>query len=94
MEVRLQEAIDRSKSNSKRIEKLEHRADHIEELIKIVAVLAEKQNSMEMNIDEMKSDIKSMLGKPAKRFDAVIDKILLTVIAAVVSFVLIRMGLG
>ena len=46
MEVKLQEVMGLAKSNKHRINKLEEQAERQDELIKAVAVMAEKQSEI------------------------------------------------
>ena len=48
---------------------------------------------MESDVKEIKSDVKTLDEKPAKRWEAVVEKALLAVVAAVVAYFLGRMGL-
>lgn len=93
MEIKLQETYDLAKSNKHRIEKLERESEDMHELIKTVAVMAEKQNEMGENLGEMKIDIKSIKEKPGKRWDAIVEKIIMLIIAALVGFILMKLGL-
>ena len=82
----------RSKSNTHRIDKLEQRQDSFDKLVASVAVLAEKQDRMESDLGEIKSDIKSIAAKPGKHWDSAIDKIVLTLIGAVMAYILAKVG--
>ena len=94
MEVKLQEVRDLAKSNQKRIDKLEKQSERQDELIKAVAVMAEKQSEMDKNLGEIKNDIKVIKDKPCKRWDAIVDKILLAIVAGLIGFILFKLGLA
>lgn len=94
MEVKLQEIDDRARSNSRRIEALEEHIERQDELIKSVAVMAEKQNEMDKSLGEIKSDIKQIKDKPAKRWDSVIEKILLCIVTGIVGYIFVKLGLA
>ncbi|MBQ4105626.1 MAG: hypothetical protein IJC86_04480 [Clostridia bacterium] len=94
MEVKYQEVLDRAKSNTRRIDKLEERADKNDELIKSVAVLAEKQSEMESSLGEIKTDIKSIKDKPGKRWDSIVEKALLAVVTGLIGYIFIRLGIS
>ena len=94
MEVKLQEVRDLAKSNQKRIDKLEEQAERQDELIKAVAVMAEKQSEMDRNLGEIKNDIKVIKDKPAKRWDSVIEKILLCIVTGIVGYIFVKLGLA
>ncbi len=94
MEVKIQEIADRAKSNSHRIERLEEHAERQDELIKAVAVMAEKQNKMDESLSEIKTDIKSIKEKPSKRWDSIVEKALLCIVAGLLGFVFVKLGLA
>ena len=91
-EHRLTEVEDRAKSNSHRLDEMERRQDSQEKLISTVAVLASELKTVKSDVSEIKSDIKSIASKPGKRWDNLVDKIILTVAAAVVGFILAKIG--
>ena len=90
---RLTRVEDRSKSNTHRIESLEKRQNDTEKLVTSVAIIAEKQKDMEGDVKEMKCDVKKLIEKPAKRWDGVVDKIIYTVVGAVVAYLLAKAGM-
>ena len=92
-ERRLTEVEARSKNNAKRLDELEERQDNLETLATSVSALAIREERMENDVKEIKADVKTLTEKPAKRWDAVIDKIVWTVLAAMIAFLLGRMGL-
>ena len=92
-ERRLTVVEDRSKSNTKRLDEMEKRQDDLEDLVGSVKVLATKQETMETDVKEIKSDVKELTNKPAKRWDAIVEKILVTIAAAIVGFLLAKIGL-
>lgn len=92
-EKRLTEVEERSKSNSHRISKVEQRQDELGELVSSVKVLAEREENVENDVKEIKSDVKILTNKPAKRWESLVEKALLTIVAAVVGFILAKFGL-
>lgn len=93
MLLQLQETTDRSLRNEGRIKKLETEQTALRELATSVSNLATKQGIMEGDVKEIKTDVKNLSGKSGKRWDAMVDKIAWAVMAAVVAFVLGRIGL-
>lgn len=91
-EQRLTEVEERSKSNMHRIDDLEKRQDNLDELVSTVKVLAVREENVESNVKEIKSDVKSLTSKPAKRWDDMVDKITMLLVAAVVGFILAKIG--
>ena len=93
MEHRLTVVEDRAKSNQHRIEALEQRQDNLDELVSTVKVLAIREENVENDVKEIKTDVKALNEKPAKKWDGLVDKIILTIAAAVIGFLLSKIGL-
>lgn len=91
-EHRLTEVEERSRSNQRRIDDIEKRQDNLEELTATVQVLATKEANVEKTVTEIKSDVKELNSKPAKRWEGVVDKIIYSVVAAIAGFVLAKFG--
>ena len=92
-EKRLTEIEERSKSNSHRIDSLEKRQDNLDELVGTVKALAVREENVETDVKEIKTDVKTLTNKSAKRWDSLVDKIILTIAAAIVGFILAKFGL-
>ena len=92
-EERLSKVEERSKSNTHRINDLEKRQDNLDELVGTVKVLAVREENVETDVKVIKNDVKSLTGKSGKRWDGLVDKIIMVVAAAVVGFILAKIGL-
>ena len=92
-EKRLTEVESRSKSNTKRLDDMEKRQDNLDDLVSTVKVLADREARMEDDVCEIKADVKDMKEKPGKRWDGLIDKIILSAAAGIVGFLLAQIGL-
>ena len=92
-ERRLTEVEDRSKSNMRRLDKVEKKQDELGELVTSVKVLAEREENVESDVKEIKNDVKSLTGKAGKRWDSLVDKIVLTAAAIIVGFILAKLGI-
>lgn len=92
-EKRLTEVEERSKSNSHRLDEVEKRQNSFDELVGAVKVLAVREENVENDVKEIKSDVKSLTNKPAQRWEGLMDKIVITIAAAVIGFLLSRLGL-
>lgn len=92
-EERLSKVEERSKSNTHRIDDLEKRQDNLDDLVGTVKVLAVREENVEINVKEIKNDVKSLTGKSGKRWDGLVDKIIMVIVAAVVGFILAKIGL-
>lgn len=93
IEHRLTTVEDRSKSNTKRLEEVEKRQNNLDELVSTVKVLAVREENVESDVREIKSDVKSLKDLPGKRWNAVVEKVLLVIVGMVVTFLLTKMGL-
>ena len=93
MIIKLQETTDRSLRNEGRIKKLESEHDMLHELVTSVSNLATRQGYVESDVKEIKTDVKSLASKPGKRWDSMTDKALWALLAAVIAFLLGRIGL-
>ena len=84
---------DLGERNMARIEKLEKEQKEFRELITAVELIAKEQKSMRDDIAEIKSDVKVGKEKSGKRWDALVEKVLLLVTSAVVGYILLQIGL-
>ena len=91
-EERLSKVEERAKSNTRRIEDIEVRQDNLDKLVSTVEVLATREQRVESDVKEIKCDVKSLANKPAQRWDSMVEKIILTIVAAIVGFVLAHFG--
>lgn len=92
-ERRLTEVEERSKSNSKRLEGVEKRQDELGDLVSSVKVLAEREKNVENDVKEIKSDVKSITSKPAKRWELVITTAITVILTAVLTYAITKLGL-
>lgn len=93
-ERRLTEVEERAKSNSHRIDEVERRQDSLDELVGTVKVLAVRERQVEIDVKEIKSDVKTLASKPAKRWELLVTQAVSLIAAAVIGFILARLGLG
>ena len=89
---KLAEVEARSKSNTKRIDDMEKRQDNLDELVGTVKVLAVREETVENTVKEIKADVKTLAEKPAKRWDGLVDKIVLTIVGILIGAILTRLG--
>lgn len=92
-EKRLTDVENRARSNSHRIDEIEKRQDNLDELVSTVKVLAVREENVENDVKEIKNDVKGLTGKSGQRWDSLVDKIILTIAAAIVGFVLAQIGM-
>lgn len=99
-EHRLTEVEDRSKSNTKRLDKLERETEAINRLATSMEVMVTEQKHQTSDMADIKKDVakldakvESIEQKPAKRWDSVVEKTILIVLTAVITWLLSKIGL-
>lgn len=93
-EQRLTEVEQLAKSNEHRIKDIEKRQDDLTDLVSTVKVLAVREENVESDVKEIKSDVKSLTNKPAQKWDNLIEKVFMMVVSAIVGAILVQIGLG
>ena len=91
--VRMKAIEDDNEVINQRLNKQSALVQDIQQLSSSVAVLA---NNMKSLLDEQQRQnqrLEELEKKPVKRWDAVIDKIVMTVLGALIAFVLLQVGL-
>jgi ATP-dependent protease HslVU (ClpYQ) peptidase subunit len=83
----------RSQQNEERIGKLEHDNEVLHELATSVSVMASKLEGMTSSINTLTDKVCVLEAEPAKKWRFVVEKAIYVVVAAVVGFVLARVGL-
>ena len=89
-----QEIRDIALSNRQRIEKLEGDYEILRNLTTSVEKIATKQDSMEKDMGELKADVKNIAEKPARRWESIVEKVLLTAIGIIVAYLFAQIGIG
>ena len=92
--VKVQRVDDRSRSNSHRLDEVEKKLADNDEMLASIARLDQRQKDMDTDVKEIKADVKSLAGKPAKRWETVVDKALMAAVTAIVGYIVIKLGLG
>lgn len=100
MAVKLAEVDQRAKSNAHRLEKLEQQTDALNSLASSVEVMANEQKhqteailDIKMNVTALSGKVETLERKPGKRWDSIVEKAIFTVVAAVIGFILAKIGL-
>lgn len=93
MERRLTETEQRSKSNLKRLDKLEKETEAINRLATSMEVMVTKQDAMNGTVTKLSNDVETLKAEPGKRWKFVIEKAIYFVVAAVVGYFLAKAGL-
>lgn len=93
IEHRLTEVEDRSKSNTKRIDEMRKRQDDMDELVSTVKVLVVREEAVENDVKEIKTDVKTLASKPGKRWDSLVTQVISILVATIAGFILAKIGL-
>lgn len=91
--AKLAELEAREKSNGHRIDVVEKRQDDMDALVTSVARLTNEQEHIRTDVKEIKADVKLLTEKPGRRWESVVDKVLLVVVTAFAAFILAKFGL-
>ena len=59
-----------------------------------VKALAVKEERVESDVKEIKSDVKTLTGKAGQRWDNLVGQIISILVAAIIGFVLAKISLG
>lgn len=85
---------DRQDDLEKRQDKLEKRQDNLEALASSVSVLAAREERVESDVKEIKADVKAIAAKPAKKWESMEEKVLMTILGIVLGFIASSIGLS
>lgn len=86
-------AKEQHKEYDRRLRAVEQQQKDITDLVQSVAAIAQKQSDMDTDLKEIKSDVKNINLKPAKRWDAIVNKALLVAMGVLVAYVAVQLGL-
>lgn len=92
--VKLTETDQRARSNTRRIDKLEQSTDALNRLAASVEVMATKQDTMADTLDRLDGKVETLEGRPGKRWEGLVDKLMVAVVSGLVGFVLASIGMG
>ena len=90
---KLQEIDDRSKSNTHRLNKLEESTETLNRLAASMEVMAEKQDRVADTVDKLDGKVTAMEQKPGKRWDAIVEKVIMLIVGAVMACIFTKVGL-
>lgn len=91
--VRMKAIEDDNDVIYQRLNKQAALVEDIQQLSSSVAILANNMKSMLEEQQRQNQRLEDLEKKPVKRWDAVIDKIVMTVLGALIAFVLLQVGL-
>lgn len=83
---KLVEVDSRSKSNKHRLDTMEKRQGNLEQLTNAFSVMQKEQEYIKEDVGEIKADVKILAEKPAKRWESVVDRVIMAIIGIVVGY--------
>lgn len=92
-EKRLADVENKAKSNTRRIEKLERLIEAINNLTTAMGVMSTKLDGVTETVVRLDSKVEAIEKKPAKRAEAITEKIILVIVGALVGVILAYFGL-
>lgn len=93
VEHRLTAVESRASSNTKRLDAVEKNQEILSDLAAGIKVMGTKLEQLTSTVDKLDNKVDALESKPGKRYEAIVEKALLAVVAAVIAFVLGRFGL-
>lgn len=89
----LTETASRSKSNTKRLDKLESKVEDIYELTLSVKEIAVEMKAMREDMNKIDDRVLAIESKPSKRLDGIIDKIIFTILGIIIAYIFSKLGM-
>lgn len=90
----LTECNARSKSNTKRLDKMDDLVNAVHELATNMKLMLQRQEQTSSDVKELKGKVATLEQKPAKRWDGLWDKGIGALVGGLVAFLLCKLGLG
>ncbi len=82
------------KQHQEDIERLDKQQGDIKDLISSVATIAQKQADMDAKIGRVESKMDEVSAKGGKRWETIVEKIIGALVAGLVTYALLQIGLG
>ena len=82
IQAKIVEIDQRSKSNTHRINDLEEDNRALHQLATSVEVLATKQETIESNVQEIKTDVKALKAVPGSKWEALVKAVVTAIVGA------------
>lgn len=93
LSARLAAAEEQHKTLFSRLDRQEKMVDTVHKLALSVNELANKLGNMQGRMDSLCEDVEEIKEKPAKRWEGVVEKVLYTVVGALATYLLAKVGL-
>ena len=92
--VKITEIEQRCKSNTRRIECLEENNKAVQSLATSVEVMANEQKNISKQLANIDSKVSALENVPRRRWETVVEKVLIFIILAAVAFILAKVGIA
>lgn len=92
LEHRVTETEERSKSNTKRIDKLEKVMESIQNLAQSMERMTLQQQQMGESLNKLTGDVETMKAEPGKKWRFVVEKAIYFVVGSLIAFVMAKVG--
>lgn len=89
----LTETASRSKSNTKRLDKLDSKVENIYQLTLSVKEIAVEMKAMREDMNKIDDRVLAIESKPSKRLDGIIDKIIFTILGIIIAYIFSKIGM-
>lgn len=86
-EKRLTKVEARSESNTHRLDEVEKAQKDYSELLGTVKVLAIKEESVENDVKEIKTDVKTLTNKPGKLWEGLVSAAIASIVGVIVGVI-------
>lgn len=94
MEEANQRIVDENKRQNERLKTIDGRLDKIQELIISIQQIATNVKSLTEEMQRQGGRLEALEAKPGKRWEAIVDKVLMLIVGGVVGYVLLKLGIG
>lgn len=98
--IKIAELDQRSKSNTRRVEKLELQTEAVQSLATSVEVLVREQlhqteamERIEKNVNKLDGKVEAMENKPAEKWENFMDKLVWLVVGGVIAYAFTQIGI-
>jgi predicted nucleic acid-binding Zn-ribbon protein len=81
------------KTAFRRIDEIRDRQTQLDDLVVSVKQLAIREENVEADVKEIKTDVKALTSKPAERWNDLVKTVIGIVVAGVVGFLMAKVGL-
>lgn len=94
MEEANQRIVDENKRQHERLTAIDNRLDRIQDLIMSIQQMALNVENLTKEMKRQGERIQTLEAKPGQRWDAVVEKLIMLGVGGIVSFFLLKLGIG